>query len=299
MAVSWKKVLLSGDVVNADINASAGIAVSKLAALTASRIVETDGSGFLTAVAKASAYNKAFGSVNDSVSRGDHNHDADYNDYTHPTTDGSKHVPATGTGNNDKVLKAGATAGVFSWQTNNLNDLGDIAAGSPAVGDVIIWNGGTWQNATLAGAGIATSGHSHDFSGSFHPLGGDLAVDFAVQNLTVAGTMTQTNVADLMVADKMVTLAYVNGGNGTPITGNGAGINVETSNDETEYPSLFWDSSAGWQIKQGYEIDGNTSKRMPTARSHATAVPSSVSGVFAGDTWFKVDTNDMYVAVGG
>lgn len=35
--------------------------------------------------------------------------------YTHPTGDGNSHVPATGTTNNLKVLKAGATSGVFSW----------------------------------------------------------------------------------------------------------------------------------------------------------------------------------------
>ena len=32
--------------------------------------------------------------------------------YTHPTTDGSLHVPATGTTNDGKVLTAGATAGL-------------------------------------------------------------------------------------------------------------------------------------------------------------------------------------------
>lgn len=37
--------------------------------------------------------------------------------YIHPTTDGSKHVPATGTTNNNKVLKAGATAGSLTWGT--------------------------------------------------------------------------------------------------------------------------------------------------------------------------------------
>ena len=37
--------------------------------------------------------------------------------YTHPTTDGSLHVPATSTTNNGKVLMAGATAGVFAWST--------------------------------------------------------------------------------------------------------------------------------------------------------------------------------------
>lgn len=35
--------------------------------------------------------------------------------YTHPTTDGNLHVPATGTTNNLKILKAGATAGTFAW----------------------------------------------------------------------------------------------------------------------------------------------------------------------------------------
>lgn len=37
--------------------------------------------------------------------------------YTHPTTDGSLHVPATSTTNNGKVLMAGASAGSISWQT--------------------------------------------------------------------------------------------------------------------------------------------------------------------------------------
>jgi hypothetical protein len=53
------KVLLSGAVVNADINAAAAIAVSKLAALTVSRAVATDGSGFLT-VATTTAAELAF-----------------------------------------------------------------------------------------------------------------------------------------------------------------------------------------------------------------------------------------------
>ena len=40
----------------------------------------------------------------------------DANNYVHPTTDGSLHVPATGTTNSGKVLTAGATAGVFTWE---------------------------------------------------------------------------------------------------------------------------------------------------------------------------------------
>ena len=47
----------------------------------------------------------------------DKNKLAGLQNYTHPTTDGNKHVPANGTTNAGKVLTAGATAGVYTWET--------------------------------------------------------------------------------------------------------------------------------------------------------------------------------------
>ncbi len=44
--------------------------------------------------------------------------------YVHPTGDGNLHVPATGTTNNGKVLKAGATAGSATWTQLTKNDVG-------------------------------------------------------------------------------------------------------------------------------------------------------------------------------
>lgn len=41
---------------------------------------------------------------------------AGLNNYTHPTNDGNKHVPANGTSNAGKVLTAGSTAGVYTWE---------------------------------------------------------------------------------------------------------------------------------------------------------------------------------------
>lgn len=38
------------------------------------------------------------------------------NRYVHPDNDGSKHVPATGTGSNNKVLTAGSHPGEFAWK---------------------------------------------------------------------------------------------------------------------------------------------------------------------------------------
>ena len=42
---------------------------------------------------------------------------SDANNYIHPTGDGNLHVPANSTTNNGKVLTAGATAGLYTWQT--------------------------------------------------------------------------------------------------------------------------------------------------------------------------------------
>lgn len=44
--------------------------------------------------------------------------------YVHPTGDGNMHVPATGTTNNGKVLKAGATAGSATWSQLTKSDVG-------------------------------------------------------------------------------------------------------------------------------------------------------------------------------
>ena len=40
-----------------------------------------------------------------------------YNNYVHPTGDGNLHVPANSTTNDGKVLTAGATAGLYTWET--------------------------------------------------------------------------------------------------------------------------------------------------------------------------------------
>jgi len=43
--------------------------------------------------------------------------DLNANEYVHPSGDGNLHVPANGITNNGKVLTAGATAGLYTWET--------------------------------------------------------------------------------------------------------------------------------------------------------------------------------------
>ena len=58
--------------------------------------------------------------------------------YTHPTTDGDLHVPATGTTNNGKVLKAGDTAGSLSWGTLTATDVGGVSNGGGAASIMVL-----------------------------------------------------------------------------------------------------------------------------------------------------------------
>lgn len=46
------------------------------------------------------------------------------NNYTHPSTDGNLHVPATSTTNDGKVLTAGSTAGSLTWETPVMDVVG-------------------------------------------------------------------------------------------------------------------------------------------------------------------------------
>lgn len=76
-----------------------------------------DTSGFATKTELAGKVDKVSGkglSTNDYTTE-EKQKLAGLKNYTHPTTDGNKHVPANGTTNAGKVLKATATAGEYEW----------------------------------------------------------------------------------------------------------------------------------------------------------------------------------------
>lgn len=66
------------------------------------------------------------------------------NNYTHPTGDGNMHVPITGTTNNGKILKAGATNGTFGWDNINWSEIANKPLNLSEMGNVdIIYVGKT------------------------------------------------------------------------------------------------------------------------------------------------------------
>ncbi len=78
-----------------------------------------------------------------------------FNNYSHPTGDGNLHVPATGTSNNGKVLKAGSTAGSISWGTLSKSDVG--------LGNV--------ANTTITVTSSSVSDGTNTFNKYSHPTG--------------------------------------------------------------------------------------------------------------------------------
>ena len=92
------------------------------------------------------------------------------NNYSHPTGDGNLHVPATGTTNNGKVLKAGATAGSLTWSNVAFSEI-------------------TGKPTTLSGYGIA------DAAPSSHVSSGGGA--HAVATASAAGFMSAADKAKL------------------------------------------------------------------------------------------------------
>lgn len=57
--------------------------------------------------------------------------------YIHPAGDGNLHVPATGTTNNGKVLRAGATAGSLSWVSQPY-DISQFINGKPLASETLV-----------------------------------------------------------------------------------------------------------------------------------------------------------------
>ena len=89
--------------------------------------------------------------------------------YVHPTGDGNLHVPATGTTNNNKVLKAGAVAGTLNWAfvdwnevTNKPTSFAPPVASATTLGGVKV---GTGLQIDAQGALSVTSAGSVDWSG--------------------------------------------------------------------------------------------------------------------------------------
>lgn len=148
--------------------------------------------------------------------------------YVHPTGDGNLHVPANGTVNNNAVLTAGATAGVYTWKmptTGTVTSIGMTVPTGLSVTPATITNSGTFAVTYAAGYSIPTNtkqsqwdtaygwgnhaglyslvNHNHD--ADYQPLDDDLS---AIANLLGTTGLLRKTAANTWTLD---TTSYLSG----------------------------------------------------------------------------------------
>lgn len=114
-------------------------------------------------------------------------------------------------------------------------------------------------------------------------------------DLTVQGETTQLNVTTLAVEDKLIKLADVS--SPTTTTGSGAGIQVETSATEAEWPELLWSSSAalaGWTLSD-HASTSNQDVPISVMKVAAGAPSGEVYG--GGSFYYDTTAKILYVDV--
>lgn len=124
-------------------------------------------------------------------------------------------------------------------------------------------------------------------------ISGDLNV---TGDLTVSGTTTTINTTNLSVEDKLIKLADVT--TPTTTTANGAGIQVEASTTEAEWPELKWSSSgnlSGWSLSD-YKATSNTDYPV-SVMEFGTAAPSGTPDAGAGLFFSDTTNSNLYIYI--
>jgi hypothetical protein len=99
----------------------------------------------------------------------------------HPSGDGNLHVPATGTSNNGKFLKAGSTAGSISWVGVDWSDV----ANKPTYDNYQNWKLSVNTEGTPA---TISSGATVDFK-----AGSNVTISRSANTVTISSSYTDTN----------------------------------------------------------------------------------------------------------
>lgn len=87
------------------------------------------------------------------------------NYYSHPTGDGNLHVPATGTTNNNKFLKAGSTAGSLTWASVPVTSV-NSKTGAVSLNKSDVGLGNVTNNAQVKKSTSSTNGYIPTWNGT-------------------------------------------------------------------------------------------------------------------------------------
>ena len=134
--------------------------------------------------------------------------------YTHPTGDGNKHIPANGTSNNGKFLKATDTAGSYQWGNVTKSDIVNALGYTPGTSSTepIVYTTGTAEKEGLTklytGTGTATDG-------TMTQAAIKTALNGKAQNISLPGDTNLNNI---------VTPGFYNCGGGNTVVNKPTGV---------------------------------------------------------------------------
>ncbi|MEK4479572.1 hypothetical protein MKZ23_09080 [Paenibacillus sp. FSL R5-0876] len=243
------------------------------------------------------------------------------NNYTHPTGDGNQHVPATGTSNNGKVLKAGTTAGSISWGNVNGSEVVEDATHRFATDtEKVTWN-----------AKETTTGSQAKADAAVLPINNRLNTESLTSINLVAGQQIlnatkNARLQGLKVQGRTLIDLLGGAGSGESLTGwtqNGATATTLSSTQKRSGSTAFkfspsagasyitkdftspLDASkyyvmAGWVFIESY-VDGSLNLALRDVGTMTTRYNMSINVSLLGQwqfVYFKIPTNNTLLGTG-
>ena len=221
-AIAYSKLNLSASIVNADIAAAAAIALNKLAAVTASRLLVSDASGFVSASSVTSTEAGYLSGVTSAIQT---QLDAKVDDSEKgaaggvATLDGGGKIPASQLPNSvmefQGAWNASTNSPALADGTGNAGDVyrvsvagtQNLGSGSQtfAVGDWVMYSGTIWQKSPATDAVTSVNG----YTGAVTLVTDDIAEDGSPVNLWFTDERAQDAVGGMVANSSKVSLTYV------------------------------------------------------------------------------------------